>query len=372
MMRIGIDCRLPYYQIGGISQYTINLLTALAQIDHENHYIVFHSRKDASSYIPEYGKHFEHRRLITPCHHRLERWTLSIELLAHRLDIMHSPDFIPPAFGARKKVITVHDLNFVYYPEFLTAESRRYYLGQLEWAVRECDHILADSNHTRNDLINILKVPESKITTVYLAANPSYRLKRSKEEIARTLDQFELQPGFILFVGTLSPRKNVTMLLSAYEELVRDRGIESQLLLVGGRGWLSDHIFEHIDRLNLGNQIRYLEKISNDELACLYAAARVFALPSHYEGFGLPVLEAMHCGCPVISSNRGSLPEVVGEAGLLIEPEALDLWVDSLEQVLTNEPLRDSLREKGYLQAGHFTWEQTALDTLAVYEEIPR
>jgi glycosyltransferase involved in cell wall biosynthesis len=369
-MRIGIDCRLPYYQMGGISQYITHLITSLADIDRDSSYELFHSKKDANSYIPNGTTNFERTDLFTPCHHRFERWTLGAELLRHRPDVFHSPDFIPPAYGAANRVITVHDLNFWYYPEFLTKESRRYYLDQIEWAVRVADHIIADSDHTRNDLMRILGVADDKVSTVYLAANPLYSMPRATDEIDSVLQQFELPAGFILFVGTLSPRKNVILLLSAYEILLKSSKTETPLVLVGATGWLSDEIFDTISRLNLGSQVLHLEGVSDYELSCLYPAAGLLALPSYYEGFGLPPLEAMHSGCPVVSSNRGSLPEIVGDAGPLIDPENLDGWVSSMEILLKDEGARETARTKGYAQAKRFSWENTARETLEIYRNL--
>ncbi|MCA9936451.1 MAG: glycosyltransferase, partial [Anaerolineales bacterium] len=143
-MHIGIDARLPYYQMGGISQSVLHLLPTLAALDRGNRYTVFHLGRDGRTYTPS-APNFQRRDLYTPCHHRLERWALGAELLPHRLDVLHSPDFIPPALGAKRRIITVHDLNFIYYPQFLTEDSLRYYNGQIQWACQTADHIAADS-----------------------------------------------------------------------------------------------------------------------------------------------------------------------------------------------------------------------------------
>lgn len=369
-MEFGIDSRLPYYQMGGISQYILYLLPALANIDGDNGYTVYQSRKDPKSYLPPGAVNFKRRNLYTPSHHRLERWALGAELLLQNVDLYHSPDFIPPAFGAKKRIITVHDLNFVHYPEFLTTESRRYYLNQIGWAVSEADHIIADSNHTRKDLVEILGVRDEHVTTIYLAANPIYQETRSREEIEMVLNRFELPEGFILFVGTISPRKNVQMLLTAYEYLLKELRVKIPLVLVGASGWLSNDVFQEIDQQKIRSRIRHLENVTDFELSCLYAAAGVLALPSFYEGFGLPALEAMHCGCPVITSNRGSLPEVVGEAGPLLEPEDVESWISSIELLLLDASVRELAISQGRKQAGKFTWHKAAVDTLDIYRQV--
>lgn len=366
-MHIGIDCRLPYYQMGGISQYILHLLPALAALDGENDYFLFHSRKDGRSYVPPQANNFQRRNLWTPAHHRFERWLLAAELLPNRLDVFHSPDFIPPASGARRQVITVHDLNFIYYPEFLTPESLRYYVGQIAWAVRQADGIAADSEATRRDLIEHLDVPPEKVTTIHLAANPLYTHPVEEAVMEQTLQRLNLPRGFLLFVGTLEPRKNVPLLLRAYKRLRDEYALDLPLVLVGGKGWIYDEIFATIDHLELTQHVCHLEGIRNETLADLYTAAGLLAIPSFYEGFGLPVLEAMHCGCPVVAGNRGSLPEVGGTAALLLNPEDESAWTEAMWHILTDSSIRERMIADGRHQAVQFNWSKTAAATLDLY-----
>jgi glycosyltransferase involved in cell wall biosynthesis len=368
---IGIDCRLPYYQMGGISQFVLHLLPALAELDRVNRYSVLHMAKDGRSYTPS-APNFQRHNLYTPSHHRWERWALSAELLPRRLDLLHSIDFIPPQRGARKHLITVHDLNFIYYPQFLTAESKRYYLDQIQWAVNHADHITADSEATRQDVVEHLGVDPAKMTTVYLAANPLYSRDYSQAEIEATLAQHNLPRGFILFVGTLEPRKNIPTLLRAYKQLREETAVDVPLILVGSKGWIYDEIFTTIEQTGLKEHVRHLSGIFDEQLAHLYHAAGVLVTPSHYEGFGLPALEAMHCGCPVIVSNRGSLPEVVGGAGLLLEPDDVTGWAEAMTQVLTDSALRDKMVLQGNVQANTFSWSETAVQMLTLYTQIAR
>lgn len=370
-MDIGIDSRLPFYQLGGISQYIIHLLPALAEVEQENRYIIGHMRKDPRSYLPPYSERFVRLNLMTPCHHRWEQWALGLELRGsfRHFDIWHSPDFIPPRL-VKRPVITVHDLNFIHYPQFLEAESRRFYLNQIRWAVQTAAHISADSHHTRQDLIELLAVPPEKVTTVHLAVNPLYQRDYAAAEIAQTLAQHNLPRGFILAVGTLEPRKNLTMLLQAYACLRAETNIDVPLVLVGRKGWLYDEIFSTIQTLGLQNHVRHLEGVFDEALAHLYHAAGVLVTPSHYEGFGLPALEALTCGCPIIVSKRGSLPEIAGEAGLLLEANDVSAWAEAIGRVLTESTLRQTMIATGLAHAQTFSWHTAAQQTVAIYERV--
>jgi glycosyltransferase involved in cell wall biosynthesis len=369
-MHIGIDARLPYYHRGGISQYILYLIEALGGLSGSDCYEIFSSRKDDNDYIPEGRENFLPYKLWTPSHHRLERWTLGLEILPRRLDLFHSPDFIPPRVGVTKRVITVHDLNFLLFPKFVDTDSHQYYTHQINSAVNEADHIIADSHHTRQDIISILNVPAEKVTTVHLAANPIFSIPVAKEEIESTLEQLELPTSFILYVGTLSPRKNVLTLLESYYTLLQKTDVEVPLVLVGAKGFQYEEIFSSIDNLKLTSQVRHFEGLTNRTLARLYRAAGVFVLPSFYEGFGLPPLEAMHCGCPVIVSNRSSLPEVVGDAGLLVDPEDIDGWTRAIQQVLSDPQEREMLSKAGISQAKKFSWQMTAKETVKIYHSL--
>lgn len=368
-MKIGIDVRMPYYRMGGISQYVLHLLPALAAIDEENEYVVFQNWRDGRFLAPS-APHFHRANAYTPCHHRLEKWTLSAEIAPRRLDLFHSPDFIPPAFGARRFAITVHDLNFIYFPQFLTAESKRYYAGQIQWAVDRADIVICDSFATRADVLTHLRgVDEAKVHAVHLAANPLYTRPFPAEAITQTLQKYNLPAGFILHVGTLEPRKNIPTLLNAYYLLRQETAVSVPLVLVGGKGWIYDDIFATIQSLNLQNDVRHLAGVSDEELAHLYHAASVLVTPSFYEGFGLPALEAQHCGCPVIVSRRGSLPEIVGDEGMMVDdPEDVGDWADKIAQVISDSQLQDQMIKTGFQQAAQFSWEKCARQHLALYQ----
>jgi glycosyltransferase involved in cell wall biosynthesis len=366
-MRIGIDGRIVHYSRGGIRSYVVHLLDALAALDRDTDYRVLHSRKGRHISPPD--SNFRSISCWTPSHYRFERWTLGIEIARLGLDLLHSPDFIPPAFGYSRSVITIHDLNFLYYPHFLTAESRRYYNEQIRWAVQRADHILADSRATKTDLTTLLGVASERITVVHLATDSRFR-PLPEMETRQAAERYGLELGFLLFVGTLEPRKNVPGLLQAYRILLDQKVTAKPLVLVGGKGWLYDEIFERVEVLGLGGLVRFLEGVPDADMPALYNAASLLATPSFYEGFGLPALEAMSCGTPVVVSDRASLPEVVGEAGLLVDPGEPEDIARAMRRVLENESLRVKMRKMGLAQAARFSWKRVAEETLAVYRQV--
>jgi glycosyltransferase involved in cell wall biosynthesis len=362
-MHIGIDARLTYYRTGGISTYITRLVEALERIDTSNRYTVFHSRKARESLVTR----FKHASLWTPSHHRLERIALSAELLPHNLDVFHTTDFIPPQFGARRHVITVHDLTFLHYPQFLTDESRHYYNDQIQYAVHHADHILTDSEASKRDMISMLGVPESKITVHLLGVDESF--KRLPPE---TVDHYHRALGlpetYFLFVGTFEPRKNIIGLVEAYRALLASMPDAPPLVLAGRPGWSFDETRAKIDSLNLGDKLLWREALPQDSMPALYNNAVALITPSFYEGFGFPALEAMACGTVPIVSDCSSLPEVVGDVGLQVDPYDSAALTNAMAHVLTNETWRVEHQYAGLARAATFTWERTAQIALSVYK----
>jgi len=364
-MRIGIDARLVFYSQAGIGQYILHLANGLAKVDQENEYVLLQSRRDHSTILEQ--PNFRRVSLWTPSHHRLERYALNVELMRLGLDILHSPDFIPPHRPGCRSVITIHDLAFLLYPHFLTKESARYY-GHIDQAVRWTDQIIAVSNSTKRDAMQHLGVPEDKITVVYEAANAIFR--PIDQEVARehVRKRHGVDGRFLLFVSTIEPRKNVPTLLRALRQLTGCYKEDVHLILAGGKGWLFEDAFAEVEQLKLASRVHFVGHVSSDDLLYLYNAAELLAHPAFYEGFGLPPLEAMACGLPVIVSNVASLPEVVGDAGLLIDPHDVDELTVSMWRVLNEAETRREMREKGLRQAARFSWEKAASETAAIYK----
>jgi glycosyltransferase involved in cell wall biosynthesis len=367
MYNIGIDARLTYYTQAGIAQYTQHLIRELAAIDSSNRYLLLHSRKDRRNLATEPNQ--QRVSCWTPSHHRFERWALAVEMTPRRVDLLHSPDHIPPLKGRYRSVVTVHDLAFLRYPEFMTPDSRRYYNDQIADSTRRADHIISMSLSTQADLINMLSVPTEKISVIYPGAHERYH-PQPADVVAAYLDRHNLTSGYILFLGTFEPRKNLEGLVRAYAVLRNNFPDAPPLLMAGGRGWLVDDLGALIEELDLEKNVRLLGTFAQEDLPPLYAGAAVLCMPSHYEGFGLPALEAMACGTPVVVANRSSLPEVVGDAGLLVDPDEPEDIADKLGRVLSDSSLAADLRQRGPERAAHFNWRKTARETLDLFEKV--
>ncbi len=366
-MRIGIDARLNFYRPGGIAEYTRHVIQELAALDPTSDYRVIHHHADPNTLAP--GSNVARVNAWTPCHHRLERWTLSLELARCRLDLLHSPDFIPPWRGARRHIITVHDLHFLHYPQFMTTDSRRYYGDQITRAVRQADHILVDSQATCEDLTQLLHVPVEKMTVHLLGVDPIFA-PLPADTVRRERVRLGLPESYILFVGTFEPRKNILGLFEAYHRLRQELPDAPPLVLAGRRGWLYEDIYARAEALRLTDHLIWLENPPHADLPSLYNGASLLALPSYYEGFGLTALEAMACGTPTVVSDRGSLPEVVGDTGLRIDPDDPDAIAAAMQRVLRDSRLHAQIRAAGLARAALFTWRKTAETVREVYRRV--
>jgi glycosyltransferase involved in cell wall biosynthesis len=320
--------------------------------------------------------------MSTPPHHRFEQVALGIELqkLRPQPHLIHSPDFVPPRYRRFKAVANIQDLAFLKFPEFtlLDEQSKRYY-GQVPRAAQDADALIALSQSARDDIVHLLGVSPDRIAVIPAAAGrhfmPPPDLYAAQVEAA---SKFSLplpdEGGYILFVSTIEPRKNIPTLLEAYS-LVRDRARVKPLpllALAGHEGWLFEKIYARLDDLNLRTHVRLLGGVSEPALVTLYRGARAFALPSIYEGFGIPALEAMACGVPTITSTAGSLPEVVGDAGITLHPHDTEGWADVLERILLDKDEAASLRSAGPRRAALFSWDRAARETWELYGRITR
>ena len=366
-MRLAIDARLTHYTRGGIAQYIRQLAARLPALDPENKYMILHSRHaDKTLAMTPNAKR---TNCWTPAHHPLERTTLAFELMPHRPHLIHSPDFIPPRGGSWSSVITIHDLTFLHYPEFLTREARGYYNSQIHAAVQRADAILADSEASRQDILNLLDAKPSNVTTVYLAPHPRFR-PQSAEQVAALRSSLRLPSEYLLFVGTFEPRKNVAGLLRAYAAMRSDFPGTPWLVLAGRQGGLFDDTIRLVNELGLHPFVSFLPSLPSQDLPALYTGAKMLILPSYYEGFGLPVLESMACGTPTIIADRASLPEIAGEAAILVDPNEPDSLSHAMQLLLSDTSQHAELREKGFIRAREFSWSRCCEKTLTVYRNL--
>jgi glycosyltransferase involved in cell wall biosynthesis len=363
---VALDARLIGYA-AGIARYAVGLGTALARLEDGPSYVILRGRRGGDVVLD--GAAVRSRRCLTPPHHRLERWTLPLEILSRRPTpgLLHSVDHVAPAWGPWRSVVTVHDLAFLLYPETHTPASRAYYAAAGE-SLRRAHRVIAVSQRTAADATRLLGLDPARLRVVHEAVGAGFR-PRPAEALAAVAARHQVDPArpYLLVVGTLEPRKNVPLLLEAFGQLRAH--VDAQLLLVGARGWLDEPIFQAHARSGVGDAARFLGALAEDDLAVLYSHAGVFVLPSVYEGFGLPVLEAMACGAPVVCSNAGPLPEVAGDAAVLLPPEDAALWAGAMEEVLTDRSRAATLRQTGFARARQFSWARAARATREVYRE---
>ena len=363
---IALDARLVGYA-AGIARYATLLADALAATGGPEQYVILRGRRARQTAVG--GPMAIQRQMLTPPHHRLERWTLPLEIVARRPmpSLLHSLDHVAPAWGPWRSVVTLHDLAFLLYPETHTSASRAYYAATGESA-RRAERVVAVSQRTASDAVRLLGLDPARVRVVHEAAAPVFAPRRP-EELRPVAERFrlDLDRPYVLFVGTLEPRKNVPLLLEAFGRLRQH--VDAQLLLVGARGWLDEPIFQAHARSGVGDAARFLGTLGEADLAVLYSHAGVFVLPSVYEGFGLPVLEAMACGAPVVCSNAGPLPEVAGDAAVLLPPRDPALWARVIREVLIDPSQAAILRQRGFARAKEFSWVRTAQATREVYRE---
>jgi glycosyltransferase involved in cell wall biosynthesis len=367
-MRIALDARLSYYVQAGITQYTLNLIQALAAIDSENEYLLLQRRPDQRTIVSQ--DNFRRIPLLAPTHHPLEQYLLAVELpLLGKMDVVHCTDFIPPFYYRGATVITIHDLAFLLYPHFLTRKAARYY-GVIDRAVRRADHVIAVSEATKRDIVRLTGTPEHKITVIYEAADSVYAPIHDHEVLERTRAKYHLAKQYILFVGTIEPRKNLPTLIRAYKGLIDGYKSVADLAIVGKQGWLYDDVYRLVEQLGLQKRVHFLGRVPTVDLLYLYNGSQMLVLPSYYEGFGLPPLEAMACGVPVIVSDTSVMPEVVGDAALRVAHEDIEGFTVAMWRLLTKEGLRADMIAKGHKRVKCFSWERAAQETLEVYRKV--
>lgn len=376
MATIGIDYTPAYEQSAGIGRYVRDLVSALIHTDTQDQYRLFVAGLRDDRPLAAQGHHHNYHwrpTRLTPAMlariwHRL-RLPLPVNWFTGQIDLFHATDFVlPPLVSNTRSILTVHDLSFVRVPETTVPSLKRYLDVVVPRSVRRADHILADSQATKDDLIALYDTPPDKITV--LLSGVDRRFKPSQRPREHLRNKYHLPDGdYIFSIGTIQPRKNYERLVAAVAQL-RERRHDVRLVIAGGKGWLDTPIYDAIQYTDMTDYVHFLGFVDDADLPDLYTHAAVFAFPSLYEGFGFPVLESMACGTPVLTSNVSSLPEVAGDSALTVDPYDVSAIADGLERLLTDSALRQSCVAGGFQHVQRFDWEQSARLLLRVYQDV--
>lgn len=370
-LHIGIDAsRATVSEPTGTEHYSWRLINALLRSSGGHRYRLYMRERPPVGLFLDTPE-VEHVVMPFP---RL--WThirLSAEMLFRAPDVLFVPAHVLPIIHPRT-VVTVMDLGHLYYPETYPWKARLYLDWSTRWNVRQADHIIAISQATRDDLIQRCSADPAKITVVYPGIDDAAFMPQEASHIQEVRAQYGLSDRYLLYIGTLHPRKNLVRLIRAFGQMLgawpMEAGEPPLLVLVGKKGWLYDQIFNEVSRLGLSNQVVFVGYVPRLHLLPLLAGAQAFVFPSLFEGFGFPILEAMACGVPVVTSQASCLPEVAGDAALLVAPYDEAKWASAMIKALTEPALRTTLIERGLRRAREFTWERCAAETLAVLEQV--
>lgn len=354
-MKIGFDLSSTQGNVTGLGYYTKELTSHLQKIAPEHEYLFLNSdQKDFSSF----------RRFW------YDQFTVYRSLKGKKLDLFHKTAFSPPIFYQGKTVVTVADLIGMLFPENFGPIASLYWSKWLPYSIQKADFIITISEATQKDVIRLLKIPEEKIQTIYIACSKEFRLIQDKNKLQEIKIKYHLPDDYLLFVGTNEPRKNLAFLVKAFYDLKKEFP-NLKLVIVGKKGWEKEPLSVKVDQLNLKKEILFPGYVDQEDLPGIYNLAKMLVFPSLYEGFGLPVLEALSCGLPVVCADNSSLPEVLGEAGFFIKANEIETYGKNITQVLKlNKSQLDKLREKSLYQAQKFSWEKCARETLKVYESL--
>jgi glycosyltransferase involved in cell wall biosynthesis len=373
-VRVGVDL-LPFdNRLAGVGRYAQSLIQCLQEIDHENSYVLY-VRRPAVEHFSVSGSNFSLAVCSLPQENRVlrilyEQTVLPIRLMRDGIDLLFVPSVVKPLCTPCKTVSTIHDLTPFMVPEKY-GRLRTFYVKLMTvLSARMSARVITVSRASKRDIVSLLRIRSTDVSVVYLGVSGRFLRRRSDTVTEGVAGESSPDGKYVLFVGTLEPGKNVPRLIHAFE-LLRDNH-PCKLLLVGRKGWLCDDVEATVAGSRWKSDIVMTGYVEEDQLVALYRNAELFIYPSLYEGFGLPVLEAMACGTPVVASNTSSLPEVVEGAGVLVDPYSIDEMAEAMVNVITKEGLRTSLVEHGLKRASNFSWLKTAQRTLEVFELVHR
>jgi glycosyltransferase involved in cell wall biosynthesis len=367
-MRVAIDARKLHDF--GIGTYIRNLLKQLARLDRDTEYVLL-TREEDLSVAHQLGANF--RTVLEPAPNYSVREQIHVPwvLLREKPDVFHAPHYVLPIGVRAHSVVTIHDCIHLMFPQYLPNRAAYTYARLAMWsATRRSDCILTVSQASKRDILHFFAVPPEKIEVIYNAFDERFSREPNEEAVARVRERYQLDKRFVLYVGNIKPHKNLVRLIEAFAALRKGELEDVKLLIIGDEISRLPALRRAVHSLKLHKHVRFLGYQPDDTLAILYRLASVFVFPSLYEGFGLPPLEAMASGTPVVTSNVSSLPEVTGDAAVLVDPYDVTSIEDGMRRVLTDPALAASMRERGLQRAREFSWERSVKRTLEVYQKV--
>jgi glycosyltransferase involved in cell wall biosynthesis len=366
--RIAIDARKLHDF--GIGTYVRNLLKQLARIDHETEYVLL-CRPDDTAVVNELGVNFRAVAEGAGNYSLTEQFHIPLVLRREHVDLFHAPHYVLPPLVQCRSVVTIHDVIHLLFPQYLANRLAYAYARASLWAAaRRADRILTVSETSKNDILRWFKVPAEKITVIYNAIDERFNVRPSDEQMQRVRERYQLDQRFVLYVGNIKPHKNLERLIEAFD-LLRRRGFDQlRLLIIGDEISKYPALRRAVHQHKQHKHVRFLGFVPIETLAVLYRQASAFVFPSLYEGFGLPPLEAMASGTPVVTSNVSSLPEVLGDAALLVDPYDPEAIAEGMRQILTDPQLRATLCTRGRACVQRYSWQQSIEQVHRIYFEI--
>ncbi len=377
--RIGIDVTSAISQRAGIGRYTRELVKAVLIESKDDQFTLISARRPHNAQVenpflssPSNAVYKEipiNERWLHRIWYRL-KIPLSVQNFTGRLDLFHSPDFVlPPISKKTPTLLTVHDLSFIRFPETFTPALITYLNRIVPWSINRATHILADSQATKDDLATHWNVPREKVSVLYSGVSDMFKPITDPHSIKKVHKKYNLgEKPYLISVGTIQPRKNYQMLIRAFRPVAEN--FPNDLIIVGGKGWMHDQILDEVEIQGLSGRVHFLGFVDDADLPALYSAATLFTSPSLYEGFGLPILEAMACGVPVMASDVSSMPEVVGDAGVLLPAKDTAAWSQAMMDLIEDMSRRTKLVGAGFLRARKFTWSKSARELVTIYDQL--
>lgn len=381
-MKIGIDARfLTHPQPGGFKTYTVSLITTLARIDSENEYVLYLDRQPGEHDVIPAQPNFITRVVqgsipVVGLPWR-EQVALGRQVKADKVDLFHSPCLTAPLALSCPLVITVHDMIWAFRENFTSRGSWSIKRRFIDWynyliprfAIRRASAIITVSQASKDSISKTLQMNGDKIVVAHEAAGSAFRLIEDAERLEDVRKKYDLPGKYVLALGAADPRKNIKSLIQAYGLLSDELRAEYQLVIVWTHPFLADEISKLVEELGLSKNVRFLRQVPNEDLVSIYNLASLFVFPSRYEGFGLPLLEAMSCGVPVVAADNSSIPEVVGDAAILFSAQDVNEISAAMCQVLMDEGVRTRLRRDGLERSARFSWDRCGSETIAVYKK---